>query len=637
MSSFPSNCSMNSIRISKKALSPATSRLLTCPIRTGQLQLAKLGHHNHQPQLPLRCGNLSLRNFAASSIPPSSYEPAHPPILFDLVLRSDWKSALKRVSSHPIEARYRHPRGYTLLHCAVEYGAPVELIDMMAKAHPEALEMKDWQGRSIVDIAIENDTKVFLEKLAQNDLQQTQQQNDVVKGETSEEVGSNLSLTQMEAISKQLLEIETSCQRLRIQLDEPTSAPTLDQRPTLTIVRERGVVNCGIEDVNREGGINLGEYNIDQCRALAATIFGDPTKMELVIVGADDRYERLLNHEVDVLFAGDSFTLEKLVREPSTGELGKFAFGYPYYTDSVVYFGLETYVKCAEDQKRYEECVDLSICAVDTPEIRPLITSFFPPSFIRFGPFPEMESSLKNETGCNYISRNLLSSVVRWDDAIWYDVVQGSTSSVFRATQIGLWKDESECPANSTLTNKLRNKVGEVPLETISDISFHNAPYCLGNGMEAFRAHLGNTVVSLGPDAYLPSIDAPNLALYVDPMYNLTRTSLATLVNVKFCEILSVAIFQGKPDAVNITYIDELDYSSFPQEYDIIAGGSWEARVGFDTTNLGTMSMSYPYYTHDKYFYSGTMYSGVGRTLSFTADNEDRTLLLIANAVVIAA
>jgi len=128
-----------------------------------------------------------------------------------------------------------------------------------------------------------------------------------------------------------------------------------------------------------------------------------------------------------------------------------------------------------------------------------------------------------------------------------------------------------------------------------------------------------------------------NCAVYVDPMYNLTRTSLATLVNVKFCEILSVAIFQGKPDAVNITYIDELDYSSFPQEYDIIAGGSWEARVGFDTTNLGTMSMSYPYYTHDKYFYSGTMYSGVGRTLSFTADNEDRTLLLIANAVVIAA
>ena len=202
---------MNSIRISKKVLSAATARLLACPIRTGQVQLAKLVQHSyHQPMLP-------QRKFA-SATPPSSYEPAHPPILFDLVLRSDWKSALKRVSSHPIEARYPHPRGYTLLHCAIEYGAPVELIDKMAKAHPEALEMKDWQGRSIVDVAVENDTKMFLEKLSLNDWQQTQQQNDddVEKGTTT---GSNLSLTQIEAISKQLIDIETSCHRLRIQLD----------------------------------------------------------------------------------------------------------------------------------------------------------------------------------------------------------------------------------------------------------------------------------------------------------------------------------------------------------------------------------------------------------------------------------
>jgi len=99
--------------------------------------------------------------------------------------------------------------------------------------------------------------------------------------------------------------------------DRPTPSPTFDPRPVLAIVRDRGVVNCGIEDVNREGGVKLGEYNIDQCRALAATIFKDPTKMNLVTVGADDRYERLLNHEVDVLYAGDTFTLEKSIREVS--------------------------------------------------------------------------------------------------------------------------------------------------------------------------------------------------------------------------------------------------------------------------------------------------------------------------------
>ena len=95
----------------------------------------------------------------------------------------------------------------------------------------------------------------------------------------------------------------------------PTLAPTFDPRPTLTIVKERGIVKCGIEDENRQGGVNLGEYNIDQCRALAATVFGDITKIELVIMGADDRYERLANHEVDVLYAGDTLTIEKLIRE----------------------------------------------------------------------------------------------------------------------------------------------------------------------------------------------------------------------------------------------------------------------------------------------------------------------------------
>ena len=94
----------------------------------------------------------------------------------------------------------------------------------------------------------------------------------------------------------------------------PSMAPTFDPRATLAIVQDRGVVNCGIEDL-REGDINLNEFNIDQCRAVAATIFGDPTKINLVIVDAKDKYEKLFGREVDVLFAGDTFTLEKLIRE----------------------------------------------------------------------------------------------------------------------------------------------------------------------------------------------------------------------------------------------------------------------------------------------------------------------------------
>ena len=97
--------------------------------------------------------------------------------------------------------------------------------------------------------------------------------------------------------------------------DVPSVAPSFDQRPTLAIVRDRGVVTCGIEDTSQEGGVNLGQFNIDSCRAISASVFGNPDKINLVIVGADDRYERLVGREVDVLLAGDSFTVEKSIRE----------------------------------------------------------------------------------------------------------------------------------------------------------------------------------------------------------------------------------------------------------------------------------------------------------------------------------
>jgi hypothetical protein len=171
-----------------------------------------------------------IRKLATANPPPSSYDPPHPPILFDLVLRADWKSAIKRITSHPIEARYRHPRGYTLLHCSVEYQAPIELIEMMAKAYPEALMMKDWQGRSIVDVAVNNETKAFLEQLSKSTLHHMQNDDDEVdeddagKGISAEETGgpNNLSLSQMKSISKKLLEIETCCHKLREQLDSLT-------------------------------------------------------------------------------------------------------------------------------------------------------------------------------------------------------------------------------------------------------------------------------------------------------------------------------------------------------------------------------------------------------------------------------
>ena len=96
----------------------------------------------------------------------------------------------------------------------------------------------------------------------------------------------------------------------------PSQAPSFDPRPTLQVVQDRGVVKCGIEDV-AEGDEKFGKYQMDFCRGLAAVLFGDPARVSPVSVG-DDRYEKLLGRQVDVLFAGDTFTLEKAIKEVRT-------------------------------------------------------------------------------------------------------------------------------------------------------------------------------------------------------------------------------------------------------------------------------------------------------------------------------
>lgn len=286
----------------------------------------------------------------------------------------------------------------------------------------------------------------------------------------------------------------------------PTSPPTFDPRPTLAIVQERGKVNCGVEDlpVFKEG-VNLYGFNLDQCRAIAATIFGDPSKINLVVVDAKNKYEKLFGRGVDVLFAGDVNTLEKQIREePTTGETLKL--GYQYYSSEVVYFGLEAYVKCASEQKRFDECADISICAVDTAEIRRLIISFFPSSFVKFGSFSEMEVSLNNGTcnvlvcdqyrifttqlqyffangtyvvSDNHISRNIVSSVVRNDDENWSFIVEGTTALAHRATQVGIGKNDRKCP-NSTKDGTF---------------SFYNVPWCVGNSFDNFMNHLSYVII----------------------------------------------------------------------------------------------------------------------------------------------
>lgn len=88
------------------------------------------------------------------------------------------------------------------------------------------------------------------------------------------------------------------------------------QTSTLDTVKGRGVLNCG-SNIGLAGfGLpdaqgNWTGLDVDFCRALAAAIFNDPTKVQFRPLSAKDRFTALQTKEVDVLARNTTWTLDR--------------------------------------------------------------------------------------------------------------------------------------------------------------------------------------------------------------------------------------------------------------------------------------------------------------------------------------
>jgi general L-amino acid transport system substrate-binding protein len=87
-------------------------------------------------------------------------------------------------------------------------------------------------------------------------------------------------------------------------------------KTTLETVKARGMLSCGVsqglpgfsapDDKGNWTGID-----VDVCRALAAVIFNDPTKVKFVPLSAKDRFIALQSSEIDVLSRNTTWTLSR--------------------------------------------------------------------------------------------------------------------------------------------------------------------------------------------------------------------------------------------------------------------------------------------------------------------------------------
>src|SRR5436190_4215000 len=82
---------------------------------------------------------------------------------------------------------------------------------------------------------------------------------------------------------------------------------------TLNSIKSRGMVNCGANGTL--GGFGLPDaqgnwtgLDVDYCRALAAAIFNDPTKVKFVALTAKDRFTAVQSGDVDVLIRNTTWT-----------------------------------------------------------------------------------------------------------------------------------------------------------------------------------------------------------------------------------------------------------------------------------------------------------------------------------------
>jgi general L-amino acid transport system substrate-binding protein len=107
------------------------------------------------------------------------------------------------------------------------------------------------------------------------------------------------------------------------------SAALVANAGTLDQIKARGQLICGANPGLAGFGLpdDQGVYkglDVDECRAIAAAIFNDPTKVKFLPINAKDRPTILASGEIDVLIRNTTWTLSR-----QTG--GMFFTGINYY------------------------------------------------------------------------------------------------------------------------------------------------------------------------------------------------------------------------------------------------------------------------------------------------------------------
>ena len=83
---------------------------------------------------------------------------------------------------------------------------------------------------------------------------------------------------------------------------------------TLKTVQDRGSLICGVNPgldgfATKDASGKWSGFDVDFCRAVAAAIFNDPSKVQYVPLSAEQRFDALKNKQIDLLSRNSTWTM----------------------------------------------------------------------------------------------------------------------------------------------------------------------------------------------------------------------------------------------------------------------------------------------------------------------------------------
>jgi general L-amino acid transport system substrate-binding protein len=297
------------------------------------------------------------------------------------------------------------------------------------------------------------------------------------------------------------------------------AAPALAQQSTFDAVRSKGFVQCGVNAGPLAGfsapdskGVWKG-IDVDLCRAVAATVFGDASKVRYTPLTAQQRFTALQSGEVDLLARNTTWTI---TRDTS---LGLNFVGVNYYDGQGFMVHRKLNVKSAKQLNGATVCVQPGT----TTELN--LADYFRASKMSFKPvvietLPEVQKAYfagrcdvftTDHSGLiairasqapkpeehvilpEIISKEPLGPAVRQGDDRWFDIVKWSLFAMIEGEEMGLTSkniDQQAGSQNPTI-QRFVGATGDVgKMMAVDNKWAYNIIKQVGNYGESFDANL---------------------------------------------------------------------------------------------------------------------------------------------------